>query len=129
MICCAFLFAAILNELLQRENRVLHFWTLKKRRLDQCQQYLVFERSTKQVWSSGSEYIWSRKTQGKKINFICWFCLFVQALDWIQETGDVYLATHTSPGESNEETQELLNDYQHFRHSAKVRSVYHIKRN
>ncbi|XP_062258384.1 kalirin isoform X2 [Platichthys flesus] len=80
---------AILNELLQRENRVLHFWTLKKRRLDQCQQYLVFERSTK------------------------------QALDWIQETGDVYLATHTSPGESNEETQELLNDYHHFRHSAK----------
>ncbi|XP_070770972.1 kalirin [Enoplosus armatus] len=80
---------AILNELLQRENRVLHFWTLKKRRLDQCQQYLVFERSTK------------------------------QALDWIQETGEVYLATHTSPGDSNEETQQLLNDYRHFRHTAK----------
>lgn len=40
---------AILSELLQRENRVLHFWTLKKRRLDQCQQYVVFERSAKQV--------------------------------------------------------------------------------
>ncbi|XP_041662586.1 kalirin isoform X2 [Cheilinus undulatus] len=80
---------AILNELLQRENRVLHFWTLKKRRLDQCQQYLVFERSAK------------------------------QALDWIQETGEVYLATHTSPGDSSEETQELLNDYHHFRLSAK----------
>uniref|UniRef100_A0A3Q2DUF3 Kalirin RhoGEF kinase a n=1 Tax=Cyprinodon variegatus TaxID=28743 RepID=A0A3Q2DUF3_CYPVA len=80
---------AILNELLQRENRVLHFWTLKKRRLDQCQQYLVFERSAK------------------------------QALDWIQETGDVYLTTHTSPGESSEETQQLLNDYHHFRLSAK----------
>ncbi|XP_007569391.1 kalirin isoform X2 [Poecilia formosa] len=80
---------AILNELLQRENRVLHFWTLKKRRLDQCQQYLVFERSAK------------------------------QALDWIQETGDLYLATHTSPGDSSEETQQLLNDYHHFRLSAK----------
>ncbi|XP_049904581.1 kalirin isoform X2 [Epinephelus moara] len=80
---------AILNELLQRENRVLHFWTLKKRRLDQCQQYLVFERSAK------------------------------QALDWIQETGEVYLATHTSPGDSSEETQQLLNDYHHFRLSAK----------
>ncbi|XP_036964948.1 kalirin isoform X1 [Acanthopagrus latus] len=80
---------AILNELLQRENRVLHFWTLKKRRLDQCQQYVVFERSAK------------------------------QALDWIQETGEVYLATHTSPGDSSEETQELLNDYHHFRLSAK----------
>nr|XP_046259128.1 kalirin isoform X2 [Scatophagus argus] len=80
---------AILNELLQRENRVLHFWTLKKRRLDQCQQYLVFERSAK------------------------------QALDWIQETGEVYLATHTSPGDSSEETQQLLNDHHHFRLTAK----------
>ncbi|KAM4559204.1 kalirin isoform 1-T1 [Odontesthes bonariensis] len=80
---------AILNELLQRENRVLHFWTLKKRRLDQCQQYLVFERSTK------------------------------QALGWIQETGEVYLATHTSPGDGSEETQQLLNDFHHFRLTAK----------
>uniref|UniRef100_S4R977 Trio Rho guanine nucleotide exchange factor n=1 Tax=Petromyzon marinus TaxID=7757 RepID=S4R977_PETMA len=39
----------ILSELLQRENRVLHFWTMRKRRLDQCQQYVVFERSAKQV--------------------------------------------------------------------------------
>lgn len=52
-----FLFAAILNELLQRENRVLHFWTLKKRRLDQCQQYLVFERSAKQVCGCATESV------------------------------------------------------------------------
>ncbi|KAL7984586.1 hypothetical protein Chor_003156 [Crotalus horridus] len=38
----------ILNELFQRENRVLHYWTMRKRRLDQCQQYVVFERSAKQ---------------------------------------------------------------------------------
>ncbi|XP_075870077.1 kalirin isoform X2 [Nelusetta ayraudi] len=80
---------AILNELLQRENRVLHFWTLKKRRLDHCQQYLMFERSAK------------------------------QALDWIQDTGEVYLATHTSPGDSSEETQQLLTNCHHFRLSAK----------
>lgn len=47
---CVFLLCKdILNELLQRENRVLHFWTMRKRRLDQCQQYVVFERSAKQV--------------------------------------------------------------------------------
>lgn len=40
---------AILSELLQRENRVLHFWTQKKKRLDQCQQYVLFERHVKQV--------------------------------------------------------------------------------
>ncbi|XP_078538174.1 kalirin isoform X6 [Lissotriton helveticus] len=80
---------AILSELLQRENRVLHFWTLKKRRLDQCQQYVVFERSAK------------------------------QALDWIQEAGEYYLSTHTSPGESIEETQELLKEYGDFRVPAK----------
>uniref|UniRef100_A0A803TLG6 non-specific serine/threonine protein kinase n=1 Tax=Anolis carolinensis TaxID=28377 RepID=A0A803TLG6_ANOCA len=80
---------AILSELLQRENRVLHFWTLKKRRLDQCQQYVVFERSAK------------------------------QALDWIQETGEYYLSTHDSTGESAEETQELLKEYGEFRVPAK----------
>ncbi|XP_057709359.1 kalirin isoform X2 [Corythoichthys intestinalis] len=80
---------AILNELLQRENRVLHFWTLKKRRLDQCQQYLVFERSAK------------------------------QALEWIQETGDVYLATHASSSDSSKEAQQLLSDHHHFKLTAK----------
>jgi len=84
---------AILSELLQRENRVLHFWTLKKRRLDQCQQYVVFERSAK------------------------------QALDWIQETGEYYLSTHTSTGETTEETQELLKEYGEFRVPAKVGST------
>lgn len=49
--------ADILNELLQRENRVLHFWTMKKRRLDQCQQYVVFERSAKQVRKARAEIL------------------------------------------------------------------------
>ncbi|KAM9305737.1 kalirin [Gastrophryne carolinensis] len=80
---------AILSELLQRENRVLHFWTLKKRRLDQCQQYVVFERSAK------------------------------QALDWIQETGEHFLSAHTSTGESLDETHSLLKEYQDFRLPAK----------
>ncbi|XP_077305859.1 kalirin isoform X3 [Lithobates pipiens] len=80
---------AILSELLQRENRVLHFWTLKKRRLDQCQQYVVFERSAK------------------------------QALDWIQETGEHFLSTHTSTGESLDQTQSLLKEYEDFRIPAK----------
>uniref|UniRef100_A0A9L0RN82 Kalirin RhoGEF kinase n=1 Tax=Equus caballus TaxID=9796 RepID=A0A9L0RN82_HORSE len=84
---------AILSELLQRENRVLHFWTLKKRRLDQCQQYVVFERSAK------------------------------QALDWIQETGEYYLSTHTSTGETTEETQELLKEYGEFRVPAKITRI------
>ena len=45
----SFFISDILNELFQRENRVLHYWTMRKRRLDQCQQYVVFERSAKQV--------------------------------------------------------------------------------
>nr|XP_009302725.2 kalirin isoform X2 [Danio rerio] len=80
---------AILNELLQRENRVLHFWTMKKRRLDQCQQYVVFERNAK------------------------------QALEWIEEAGEVYLATHTCIGDSMEKTQGLLKEYEEFCISAK----------
>ncbi|XP_077959998.1 kalirin RhoGEF kinase b isoform X3 [Gasterosteus aculeatus] len=79
----------ILSELLQRENRVLHFWTLKKRRLDQCQQYLMFQNHGQ------------------------------QALDWLQQSGDRYLATHTSPGTTAAETQELLNQHREFCVSAK----------
>ncbi|XP_047432143.1 kalirin-like isoform X2 [Mugil cephalus] len=79
----------ILSELLQRENRVLHFWTLKKRRLDQCQQYLMFQSHAQ------------------------------QALDWLQQSGDHYLATHTSPGATMTETQELLNQHREFCVSAK----------
>ncbi|XP_053725094.1 kalirin-like isoform X1 [Synchiropus splendidus] len=79
----------ILSELLQRENRVLHFWTLKKRRLDQCQQFLMFQSHTQ------------------------------QALDWLQDSGDHYLATHTSPGSTMAETQELLKQHREFCVSAK----------
>ncbi|XP_061539990.1 kalirin-like isoform X4 [Phycodurus eques] len=79
----------ILSELLQRENRVLHFWTLKKRRLDQCQQYVMFQNHAQ------------------------------QALDWLAQSGDHYLATHTSPGVTGTETQELLNQHRQFCVSAK----------
>uniref|UniRef100_A0A4W3IC27 Rho guanine nucleotide exchange factor 25 n=1 Tax=Callorhinchus milii TaxID=7868 RepID=A0A4W3IC27_CALMI len=79
----------ILNELLQRENRVLHFWTMRKKRLDQCQQYVVFERSAK------------------------------QALEWIHDTGEFYLSTHTSTGSSIPHTQELLKDHEEFQITAK----------
>ncbi|KAF7707997.1 triple functional domain protein-like isoform X2 [Silurus meridionalis] len=79
----------ILNELLQRENRVLHFWTMRKRRFDQCQQYVVFERSAK------------------------------QALEWIHDTGEFYLSTHTSMGSSIHHTQELLKEHEEFQITAK----------
>ncbi|GCC25469.1 hypothetical protein chiPu_0003879, partial [Chiloscyllium punctatum] len=79
----------ILNELLQRENRVLHFWTMRKKRLDQCQQYVVFERSAK------------------------------QALEWIHDTGEFYLSTHTSTGSSIPHTQELLKEHEEFQITAK----------
>ncbi|XP_059801136.1 triple functional domain protein-like isoform X4 [Hypanus sabinus] len=79
----------ILNELLQRENRVLHFWTMRKKRLDQCQQFVVFERSAK------------------------------QALEWIHDTGEFYLSTHTSTGSSIPHTQELLKEHEEFQITAK----------
>ncbi|XP_028324438.1 kalirin RhoGEF kinase b isoform X2 [Gouania willdenowi] len=79
----------ILSELLQRENRVLHFWTLKKRRLDQCQQFLMFQSHVQ------------------------------QALDWLQQSGDHYLANHTSAGATLAETQDLLSQHREFCISAK----------
>ena len=56
---------AILEKLLNQENRVLDYWTQKKKRLDQAQQFCLFERSAR------------------------------QSLAWIKEEGDNYLATHT----------------------------------
>lgn len=50
-------------------------------------------------------------------------CFLPQALDWIQETGEYYLSTHTSTGETTEETQELLKEYGEFRVPAKVGSI------
>jgi len=44
----------------------------------------------------------------------------LQALDWLQQSGDHYLATHTSPGATVAETQELLNQHREFCVSAKV---------
>ncbi|XP_069075741.1 triple functional domain protein isoform X2 [Pleurodeles waltl] len=78
-----------LNELFQRENRVLHYWTMRKRRLDHCQQFVVFERSAK------------------------------QALEWIHDNGEFYLSTHTSTGSSTQHTQELLKEHEEFQITAK----------
>lgn len=43
-------------------------------------------------------------------------------MDWLQQSGDHYLATHTSSGASVADTQELLNLHREFCVSAKVRT-------
>lgn len=43
-----------------------------------------------------------------------------QALDWLQQSGEHYLSTHTSTGATVAETQELLNQHREFCVSAKV---------
>ncbi len=48
--------------------------------------------------------------------------LSTQAIDWLQERGEYFLSTHTSPGDTGEKSQELLKEYEDFRVSAKVRS-------
>ncbi len=68
-----------------QENRVLEFWTGKKKRLDQTQQYCLFERSAR------------------------------QALAWIKDEGDIYLSAHTRVGATKEETQALLDEHNTFK--------------
>lgn len=80
----------ILDELLSKENRVLEYWTQRKKRLDQCHQYVLFERSAK------------------------------QALEWIRETGELYLATHTNVGKNRIENEQLLREHNEFKGAAKV---------
>ncbi|KAL5006006.1 hypothetical protein ScPMuIL_017164 [Solemya velum] len=80
---------ATLDQLLQQENVVIEFWTVKKRKLEQCHQYVLFEQSAK------------------------------QALEWIHDYGEAYLATHNHVGDSLSETEGLLSEHYEFRSRAK----------
>ncbi|EEC13693.1 kalirin, putative, partial [Ixodes scapularis] len=80
---------ALMEQLLKQENKVLEYWTVRKKRLDQCQQYVLFERSAK------------------------------QALGWIKDTGEHYLTSHNSVGDSREETERLLKEHNEFKGNAK----------
>lgn len=44
----------------------------------------------------------------------------LQALEWIHDTGEFYLSTHTSTGSSIHHTQELLKEHEDFHITAKV---------
>ena len=48
----------------------------------------------------------------------------LQALEWIHDTGEFYLSTHTSTGSSIHHTQELLKEHEDFQITAKVCCVY-----
>ncbi|XP_072931286.1 kalirin isoform X2 [Epargyreus clarus] len=48
---------AILDTLLAQENKVLEHWTVRKKRLEQCQQFALFERSARAAVE------WIRETQ------------------------------------------------------------------
>lgn len=81
---------SILDKLLAQENQVLEYWTTRKKRLDQCQQFVLFERSAK------------------------------QAIEWIHNTGEAYLSSRTNAiGKSREETENLLREHNEFKGTAK----------
>lgn len=80
----------ILDKLLTQENGVLEYWTQRKKRLDQCQQFILFERSAK------------------------------QAIDWIRNTGETYLISRANALEnSRDEYEVLLREHNDFKISAK----------
>ena len=58
----------ILEKLLNLENKVLANWSERKRRFDECQQFIIFKKSAEQT------------------------------LEWVREIGEHYLSTHTCVG-------------------------------
>lgn len=81
---------SILDKLLSQENQVLEYWTHMKKRLDQCHQFVLFERSAKQT------------------------------IDWIHSTGEVYLSSRpTANGKGREEAEALLKEHNEFKSTAK----------
>lgn len=71
----------ILDGILERENCVLETWTQRKRKLDQCQQYVLVEHSAR------------------------------QALKWIREVGDDWLQTRSSGATVNMTKEEAADAY------------------
>lgn len=81
---------SILDNLLSQENHVLEYWTQRKKAFDQCQQYVLFERSAK------------------------------QAIEWIHDTGEAYLTSRASKVCTNNEDREvLLKEHNEFKGTAK----------
>ncbi|XP_050432765.1 triple functional domain protein isoform X1 [Adelges cooleyi] len=79
----------ILEKLSGQENKVLDHWSQRKKRLDQCQQFVLFDKSAK------------------------------QAMEWIHSAGEQYLNTHTTVGVTQDETRQLLREHNEFKTSAK----------
>ncbi|XP_068142683.1 LOW QUALITY PROTEIN: triple functional domain protein [Drosophila tropicalis] len=79
-----------LDKLLTQENQVLDYWTMRKKCLDQCQQFVLFEKSAK------------------------------EAIEWIHNTGEGYLLSRSNlVGITKEETEGLLREHNEFRSTAK----------
>ncbi|XP_077482240.1 triple functional domain protein-like [Stigmatopora argus] len=74
----------ICNDLKERENHVLHLWAIKKQRLEQCQQYVAFERQAK------------------------------EAQDKMKDTLELYLSIHCPDGLSFRYRQEVLKELEDF---------------
>ena len=82
-----------MEKLLSQENRVIEQWTSKKKRLDQCQQFRLFEQSAQ------------------------------QSLNWLDHIGEAYLKDHCQEkklGNSKEEIEQLLREHNEFKGTAKV---------
>ncbi len=52
--------------------------------------------------------------------YLSFWLFFLQALEWIHDTGEFYLSTHTSTGSTIHHTQELLKEHEEFQITAKV---------
>lgn len=67
----------ILEKLLSQENKVLEHWTQRKKRLDQCQQFVLFERSAKQaiewIHDTGNKLYFINYMEFIKISFFLFF--------------------------------------------------------
>ncbi|XP_022663645.1 triple functional domain protein-like isoform X3 [Varroa destructor] len=76
---------ALMDQLLKQENKVLEYWTSRKRRIEQCQQFCLFERSA------------------------------IQAIGWIEETGEQYLNSRKGATD----IEKLLEEHNEFTGNAR----------
>ena len=94
-----------------REERTIKSWTNRKNALDECFQYVIFEKSSKEV---NFTHIYGTKYQ--KIKKI----IPLKALSWLHESELNYLNKFQNLGTNKDEMKKLYKEFCEFTDRLKV---------
>lgn len=89
-----FFFAEIMDDIHNKEERTIKSWTNRKNALDECFQYVIFEKSSK------------------------------EALAWLHESEQNYLNKFQNLGNNKDEMKKLYKEFCEFTDRLKVTALF-----